>query len=170
TMIADTGNRRVIEVNSAQEIVWTKGDLNSPYHAVRLPHGNILVTLWGDHQVVEMDDLGRNIWSYGQIGYSGNEENQLFHPEFATRLENGHTLIADTQNHRVIEVDRDRRIVWQYGGASQFLGRIGRFGMQLNTPVACWRLGSGNTAVIHAGKNHAVELDPELNILWQYTL
>ncbi|MGE5706821.1 MAG: hypothetical protein ACM3YO_00675 [Bacteroidota bacterium] len=170
TMIADTGNRRIVEVNSAQEIIWTKGDLNSPAHAIRLPYGNVLVTLWGDHQVIELDDAGRIVWSYGQTGYAGKGENQLFHPEFATRLESGHTLIADTQNHRVLEVNRDRQIVWQYGGDPQFLGRIGRFGMQFNTPVSAWRLESGNTVVIHAGKNHAVELDPELNILWQHTL
>lgn len=170
TLIADTNNRRVLEVNSAGDVVWLKTELANPYYAIRLPGGRILVTLWGSHQIVELDDSGRVVWFYGQAGFAGHGPNQLFHPEFATRLENGNTLIADTQNHRVLEVNSERHVVWQYGGAPEFLGRIGRFGVQLNTPVACWRLPEGNTVVIHAGKNHAVELDPELNILWQYTL
>jgi uncharacterized protein (UPF0248 family) len=170
TLIADTNNRRVLEVNSAGDVLWLKTDLGSPYYAMRIPGGRILVTLWGEHQVVELDDAGRVIWSYGQSGFAGSGVNQLFHPEYAVRLDNGNTLIADTQNHRILEVTPDRQIFWQYGGAPEYLGRIGRFGVQLNTPVACYRLPEGNTIVIHAGKNHAVELDTDLNILWQYTL
>jgi len=169
-LIADFGNRRVLEVTVAGEVRWGREGFKGPCYASRLPSGHTLVCDWADHQVLEIDAKGAVVWSYGQSGYSGSGDNQLFHPEHAVRLENGHTLISDTQNHRVIEVDGDRRIVWQYGGAPEFLGRKGRFGMQFNTPVCAWRLPEGNTVVTHAGKNHVIELDAELNILWHFTL
>lgn len=169
-LIADFGNRRVIEVTVAGEVRWGREGFKGPCYASRLSSGNTLVTDWADHQVLEIDAKGAVVWSYGQSGYSGSGDNQLFHPEHAVRLENGHTLISDTQNHRVIEVDAERRIVWQYGGAPEYLGRKGRFGMQFNTPVYAWRLPEGTTVVTHAGKNHVIELDAELNILWHFTL
>jgi hypothetical protein len=169
-VIADFGNGRVLEVSNTQDVVACLNGFKSPAYAAKLPSGSFLVVDWGAHQLVECDARGKVLWSYGQAGFPGKGENQLFHPEFAWRLANGNTLIADTQNHRVIEVDPDRKLQWQYGGDPMYLGRKGRFGMQFNTPVAAWRLSDGHTLVFHAGKNHLLELDPELNILWHYTL
>ncbi|MNX97008.1 NHL repeat protein [compost metagenome] len=169
-LIADFGNRRVVEVTVAGDVRWGREGFKGPAYASRLPSGNTLVCDWADHQVLEIDPKGSVVWSFGQSGYGGPGANQLYHPEHAVRLENGNTLIADTQNHRVIEVSPAREIVWQYGGEPAFLGRKGRFGIQLNTPIVAWRLSEGTTLVVHAGKNHIVELDPELNILWHFTL
>lgn len=169
-LVADFGNHRVIEIALGGEVRWLREDFRGPVHATRLPNGHTLAVDWADHRVVELDPAGQLVWAFGQSGYSGSGPNQLFHPEHATRLENGHTLICDTQNHRVIEVSPAREIVWQYGGEAAFLGRKGRFGIQLNTPVAAWRLRDERTVVVHAGKNHIVELDAELNMLWHFTL
>jgi uncharacterized protein (UPF0248 family) len=168
-LIADTGNRRVIELDQGTDIRWQVEQLRGPVHATRLGQGHTLVVEWGGHRVVELDERGRPIWSYGQLDFSGTGTNQLFHPEFAVRLSSGNTLICDTQNHRVIEVSPDREVVWQYGGAG-FLGRKGRFGMQFNTPVSAYRLPDGQTLVHHAGKNHLVEVMPDLEISWHHTL
>lgn len=169
-LMADFGNHRVLETTIGGETRWTHEGLKGPCYASRLLTGNTLICDWADHQVLEVDPRGKVVWSYGQSGYGGSRENQLYHPEHAIRLENGNTLICDTQNHRVLEVGQERQIVWQYGGDPGLLGRKGRFGIQLNTPVLAWRLPEGNTVVVHAGKNHIVELDPNLNILWHFTL
>lgn len=169
-IVADTGNRRILEVNAAQECVWRKENLVAPVYAAKLPRGNVLLVDWGAHVVMEIDERGMPVWQYGQMGNNGKGPNQLFHPEHACRLENGNTLISDTQNHRIIEVSPDKQIVWQYGGEPHLLGRKGRFGMQMLTPVVAWRLPTGRTVVHHAGANHVVEVDPELNITWHYTL
>lgn len=169
-VIADFGNGRVLEVSNTQDVVACLNGFKGPAYAAKLPTGSFLVVDWGAHQLVECDEHGKVLWSYGQAGFPGKGENQLFHPEFAWRLASGNTLIVDTQNHRVIEVDPDRQRVWQYGGDPMYLGRKGRFGMQFNTPVAAWRLNSGNTMVFHAGNNHMLEIDPELNIVWHFTL
>ncbi|HEY9898166.1 MAG TPA: hypothetical protein V6D00_03185 [Pantanalinema sp.] len=169
-LIADFGNRRVVEVTVAGDVRWGREGFKGPSYASRLPSGNTLVCDWADHQVLEIDPRGTVVWSFGQSGFGGPGSNQLYHPEHAVRLENGNTLIADTQNHRVVEVSPAHEIVWQYGGDAAFLGRKGRFGIQLNTPIIAWRLSEGTTLVVHAGKNHVVELDAELNILWHFTL
>jgi hypothetical protein len=169
-LISDFGNRRVLEVSIGGDVRWQKDGLKGPCYASRLPSGTTLIVDWADHVVWEVDPAGRTVWSYGQSGYSGQGDNQLFHPEHATRLESGNTLICDTQNHRVVEVTLAREVVWQYGGDPALLGRKGRFGIQLNTPVVAWRLPSENTLVTHAGKNHVVELDPDRNIVWHFTL
>lgn len=169
-VIADFGNGRVVEVNNMQEIVAAMTSFRAPAYAAKLPTGRFLVVDWGAHAVIECDERGKVLWSYGQEGFPGKGPNQLYHPEFAWRLASGNTLIADTQNHRVIEVNPDRMIQWQYGGDPMYLGRKGRFGMQFNTPVAAWRLEGGNTMVFHAGNNHLLEIDPELNIVWHFTL
>ncbi|MBM3270441.1 MAG: PQQ-binding-like beta-propeller repeat protein [Candidatus Sericytochromatia bacterium] len=169
-LIADFGNRRIVEVNSAQESVWRKENLVAPVYAAKLPRGNALIVDWGAHVVMEVDERGMPVWQYGQMGNNGKGPNQLFHPEHACRLESGNTLICDTQNHRVIEVTPDKQIFWQYGGEPHLLGRKGRFGMQMLTPVVAWRLPTGRTMVHHAGANHVVEIDQELNITWHFTL
>lgn len=169
-LMADFGNQRVLETTVGGETRWTQEGLKGPCYASRLLTGNTLICDWAAHQVIEVAPKGKVVWSYGQSGYSGSRDNQLYHPEHAIRLENGNTLISDTQNHRVLEVNQEREVVWQYGGDPGLLGRKGRFGIQLNTPVLAWRLPEGNTIVVHAGKNHIVELDPNLNILWHFTL
>lgn len=169
-VIADFGNSRVLEVTNTQDVVACLNGFKGPAYAAKLATGTYLVVDWGAHQVLECDERGKPLWTYGQPGFPGKGENQLFHPEFAWRLANGNTLIADTQNHRVIEVTPARKVEWQYGGDPMYLGRKGRFGMQFNTPVAAWRLSSGNTMVFHAGNNHLLEIDSELNILWHFTL
>jgi hypothetical protein len=45
---------------------------------------------------------------------------------------------------------------------------VGRFGMQFVTPIAAWRLPNGHVVVQHAGKGHVVEVDKDLNILFQF--
>ncbi len=172
TLIADQSNRRVIEVTHGGEVAWaldaTQLKLQAPTYATMLTSGNLLVVDWGGHVVYEVTPQGKAVWSYGELGRSGDGVGCLFHPEHAARLPNGHTLIADTQNHRVIEVTPAGEIVWRYGGDPQHLPRVGRFGLQYLTPIAAWRLANGHVVVQHAGKGHVIEVDRDLNILFQF--
>jgi DNA-binding beta-propeller fold protein YncE len=172
TLIADQSNKRVIEVSMAGEIVWSfegaTQRLQAPTYATMLANGHLLIVDWGGHIVYEVTTKGKVVWSYGQFGASGADHGLLFHPEYAYRLPSGNTMIADTQNHRVVEVTPQGEIVWQYGGQPAYLPRVGRFGMQFVTPIAAWRLPNGHVVVQHAGKGHVVEVDKDLNILFQF--
>ncbi|MEB3284389.1 MAG: PQQ-binding-like beta-propeller repeat protein [Candidatus Sericytochromatia bacterium] len=172
TLIADQSNRRVIEVTPLGEVVWryegSAQKLLAPTYATKLPDGNLLLVDWGAHMVYEVSPDGRVVWSHGQLGRGDVDAQCLFHPEHATRLPGGNTLIADTQNHRVLEVTPQGEICWQYGGQPAYYPRVGRFGLQLLTPITAWKLPTGQVVVQHAGKGHVVEVESDLSISFQY--
>lgn len=172
TLIADQSNRRVIEVTPLGEVVWRyeggAQKLLAPTYVTKLLNGHLLVVDWGAHMVYEVALDGRIVWSHGQLGRGDADAQCLFHPEHATRLPSGNTLIADTQNHRVVEVTPAGEIAWQYGGTPACYPRVGRFGLQFLTPIAAWRLPTGQVVVQHAGKGHVVEVENDLSINFQY--
>ncbi|MEB3329035.1 MAG: hypothetical protein VKQ33_07370, partial [Candidatus Sericytochromatia bacterium] len=172
TLIADQSNRRVIEVSPGGEIVWRfEGGaqrLQAPTYATKLISGHLLVVDWGAHMVYEVSTDGRVVWSHGELGRASSDPRCLFHPEHAVRLPDGNTLVTDTQNHRVIEVSPAGEVVWQCGGVPARYPRVGRFGLNLLTPIAAWRLPSGQTVIQHAGKGHVVEVEPDLRITFQF--
>lgn len=172
TLIADQSNRRVIEVTPLGEVVWRyeggAQKLQAPTYATKLLNGHLLVVDWGAHMVYEVAPDGRVVWSHGQLGRGDADPHCLFHPEHATRLPGGNTLIADTQNHRVVEVTPEGEVAWQYGGTPAHYPRVGRFGLQFLTPIAAWRLPTGQVVVQHAGKGHVIEVEPDLSISFQY--
>lgn len=60
-----------------------------------LLNGRYLLTLGGNHRVIEIDNTGKLHW-----------EHSIRSPMSATRLRNGHTLIASSEERCVVEVDR----------------------------------------------------------------
>jgi outer membrane protein assembly factor BamB len=126
TMIAESGNSRIIEVNKAREIVKTiplqvtKPDAHRDTRMVRkLENGHYLVCHEGEGAVKEYDETGKVIWQYN-LDLNGRPRSNGHGPEGhgvevygAVRLPNGNTLIAGGNNNRVIEVSPDKKIVWQ---------------------------------------------------------
>ena len=126
TMIAESGNTRIIEVNKAGEIVKTiplKVKQPHPHRDTRmvrkLENGHYLVCHEGDGCVKEYDAEGKVVWQY-DLDLYGRPRSDGHGPEGhglevygAVRLENGNTLIAGGNNNRVIEVTPEKKIVWQ---------------------------------------------------------
>ncbi len=125
TMIAETGNRRIIEVSPEGTIlkeVPLKVDRPDPHRDTRLVrklrNGNYLVCHEGDGVVREYDGTGKVVWSYA-LDLNGRPRSPGHGPEGhgtevfgAVRLANGNTLIAGGNNNRVLEVDPTGKIVW----------------------------------------------------------
>jgi hypothetical protein len=125
TMIAETGNRRIIEVDGAGKIVHQiplTVDHLSPHSDTRmarkLDNGHYLVCHETDGVVREYDDGGKVVWSYaldldGRPRSAGHgpegHGNQVFG---AIRLPNGNTLIAAGNGNRIIEVNPGGKVVW----------------------------------------------------------
>jgi len=69
TLITDSGNNRVIEINSAGEIIWKYGSiigngfnqLNLPKSAIQLKNGNVLIADSGNNRVIEVDKKSKEI-------------------------------------------------------------------------------------------------------------
>ena len=65
TLIADTLNNRVIEVDAAGNIVWSfSTGLNYPRQVERLPNGNTLIADTKNNRAVEINRKGQVAWEY----------------------------------------------------------------------------------------------------------
>ena len=123
TMIAETGNKRIVEVDNGgivlREVPLTVDNPNShrDTRLVRkLDNGNYLVCHEADGTVREYDGTGKVVWQYkldlnGQERTPGHDGHgtEVFG---AIRLKNGNTLIAGGNNNRVFEVTPDGKTVW----------------------------------------------------------
>jgi hypothetical protein len=125
TMIAESGNRRIIEVDRPGKIVAEVPltvEHPDPHRDTRmarkLANGHYLVCHEGDGKVREYDRDGKVVWSYA-LDLAGRPRSPGHGPEGhgtevygAIRLANGNTLIAGGNNNRVIEVSPAGKIVW----------------------------------------------------------
>lgn len=123
TMIAETGNRRIVEVSRAGRILHEvpltvqRPDSHRDTRLVRKTRkGTYLVCHEGDGAIREYDSRGDVVWSYRldlndqprTPGHDGHGT-EVFG---VMRLKNGNTLVAGGNNNRVFEVDRLGRTVW----------------------------------------------------------
>ena len=88
TLITDSNNNRVLEVDSGGNTVWSYSTNNRagsvsaplPTRAVRLMNGNTLISDQYNMQVIEVDPSGNIVWSQGKVGVSGTSFNMLNGP------------------------------------------------------------------------------------------
>lgn len=125
TMIAESGNCRIIEVDADGKIVAEIPlEVKNPHPhrdtrmARKLDNGNYLVCHEADGTVREYDGKGKVVWSY-TLDLGGRPRSPGHGPEGhgtevfgAIRLDNGNTLIAGGNNNRVLEVDPKGKVVW----------------------------------------------------------
>lgn len=125
TLVAESGNRRLVEVDSAGRIVREIPltiDKPDPHRDTRLARklasGNYLVCHEGDGCVREYDPSGKVVWTY-QLDLAGRPRSPGHGPEGhgtevfgALRLASGNTLIACGNGNRVIEVTPEGKTVW----------------------------------------------------------
>jgi hypothetical protein len=158
TLISDTSNNRVFMVSQAGDITWTSDDwgggsgelsdgshLRYPNDAELLDSGHLLITDRNNDRVIEVDDAGQVVWSYGE----------LTRPHNGDRLADGNTLIANSEKNQVIEVSPVGEIMWSYGE-----------GDALNWPRDVDRLANGNTLIADSRHGRIIEVDPSGNVVW----
>ena len=123
TMIAETGNRRIIEVDKSGKIVHETPltvDNPSSHRDTRrvrmLDNGNYLACHEGDGTVREYEPSGKVVWSF-KLDLNGqprtpNHDGHGVEVFNALRLPSGNTLIGGGNNNRVFEVTPDGKTVW----------------------------------------------------------
>jgi hypothetical protein len=165
TMVAESGNRRIVEVDQAGNIIK-----EVPLHvenpqphrdtrlARKLDNGHYLVCHEGDGAVREYDSNGSVTWTYA-LDLAGRSRSPGHGPEghgtevfSALRLKNGNTLIGCGNGNRVIEVTPAGRIVWS-------IEQNELRGITLAWVTTLQLLPSGNLIV---GNTHAGETNPQL--------
>ncbi len=126
TLIAESGNRRLVEVDSEGKIVHEiplqvdHPDAHRDTRMVRkLEDGHYLVCHEGDGTVREYDGSGKVVWKY-VLDLAGRPRSPGHGPEGhgtevfgALRLPNKNTLIAAGNGNRVLEVTPEGKIVWE---------------------------------------------------------
>ena len=123
TMIAEAGNRRIIEVDAEDKIVKSiplvvdhPDAHRDTRRARKLPNGHYLVCHEGDGTIREYDDAGNVVWTYklelGDRPRTGGHDGHGVEVFSALRKPDGNTLIAGGNNNRVFEVDPSGKVVW----------------------------------------------------------
>jgi Mal s 1 allergenic protein-like len=163
TMVAESGNKRIVEVDQdgkiIREIPLTVNKPN-PHRDTRLvrklDNGHYLVCHEGDGMVREYDGKGKVVWSYeldlaGRPRTPGHEGHgaEVFG---AIRRDNGNTIIAGGNNNRVLEVNPKGEIVWS-------IDHDELPGIRLVWVTTLQLLPNGNLIV---GNCHAGEGNPQL--------
>jgi hypothetical protein len=176
TMIAETGNRRIIEVNGDGAIVCEVPlTVNKPNPhrdtrmARKLENGHYLVCHEGDGVVREYDSIGKVVWSYAldldnrppAPGHEGHGT-EVFG---AIRLPGGNTMIAAGNGNRVIEVTPEGKVVWK-------LGHDELPGIRLFWVTTLQLLPNGNLVVgnCHAGPDNPqlFEVTRDKQVVWTF--
>lgn len=125
TLIAESGNTRLIEVDRDDKIVKeiplivSKPNAHRDTRMVRkLDNGHYLVCHEGEGKVCEYDENGKVVWTYaldlaGRSRADGHGVEGHGTEVFgAIRLPNGNTMIAGGNNNRIFEVTPQGKTVW----------------------------------------------------------
>jgi WD40 repeat protein len=163
TMIAESGNKRIIEVDAQDRVVRSIPlvvDHPNPHRDTRrvrkLANGHYLVCHEADGTVREYDGAGKVVWSYkldlagrpATPGHGGHGT-EVFN---AIRLPDGNTLIAGGNNNRVIEVTPEGQVAWS-------IGHDELPGIKLAWVTSLQRRPNGNVIV---GNTHAGPENPQI--------
>ena len=165
TMVAESGNRRLVEVNQRGDVVKEVPlvvDKPDPHRDTRLArklaNGHYLVCHEGDGAVREYDSAGKVVWSY-KLDLAGRPRSPGHGPEghgtevfSAIRLASGNTLIGCGNGNRVIEVNSIGETVWS-------IEQNELPGITLAWVTTLQVLPSGNIII---GNTHAGESNPQL--------
>ena len=191
TLIVDSGNSRVIEVNSDKHILWcffTKQDdgvLNFiPIRALRRDPGNTII--FGDQLFVEVDKTGALIYLkyYESLPYSPEyqEENKKATPSrdiashvsklakeaakdyiFKNELEDIEIPLVNKNNNRIFIVNRAKQILWRLVEVEE------NHPLRLERPGFCELLENGYMLITDSDRHRVMEIYRQTKeITWQY--
>jgi hypothetical protein len=178
TLIAESGNSRLIEVDKQDKIVKEisltveKPNAHRDTRMVRkLDNGNYLVCQEAEGKVREYDGKGKIVWEYALDlndrprspghGVEGHGV-EVFG---AIRLKNGNTMIAGGNNNRVFEVTREGKIVWS-------IDQKELPGITFAWMTTLQQLPNGNLIIgnTHAGPDNPqlIEVTRDKKVVWQF--
>jgi hypothetical protein len=178
TMVAESGNRRIVEVDREGKIVreiQLTVDNPHPHHDTRLARklasGNYLVCHERDGKIREYDAEGKVVWTY-ELDLGGRPAAPGHGPEGhgtdvfgALRLPSGNTLVACGNGNRVIEVTPEGKTVWS-------VDQKDLPGITLAWVTTLQVLPSGNLIIgnCHAGSENPqlIEVTRDKQVVWKF--
>jgi len=160
TMIAESGNERVIVVNQKGEVVSEtplgEQGRGKTRQVEVLENGNFLVCAEQPGTVTEYQPDGSVVWEY-EIG------TRVYG---AIRLNNGNTLIGSGSGKSVVEVSPDKQVVWEIKET------VPGTNITLNWTACLKQLPNGHIIVdnCHAGPDNPqlFQLDKDRKVVWEF--
>lgn len=176
TMVSESGNARIIEVDKDDKIVHEIPmvvDHENSHRDTRLvrelKNGHYLACHEGDGVVREYDHEGKVVWSY-KLDLDGrpatdSHQGHGINCFDAVRLPNGDTLIACGNGNRVIEVNPAGEVVWKLGYTD--LPGIQFFWVTTLEVLPNGHIVIGNT---HAGPDNPqlIEVTKDKKVVWTF--
>ncbi|MFN8672278.1 MAG: carboxypeptidase regulatory-like domain-containing protein [Candidatus Sericytochromatia bacterium] len=183
-LVSLNGSKKVSEIKSTGETVWSFSTTGSIESATRTATGETLVSDGSSSKVVQggittnsfffsglkfpvwidsldgtsflvTDGLADKIIEFQHNSPVWSFSNGISRPRSSSYLNNGNILIADTGNKRIVEVSRDGKIVWT-------------FNKDLDKPTHALRLTNGNTLITDSGFSRVLEVNYENKVVWWY--
>ena len=106
---------QVVELDKDFKEIW-KYEIPSPWAAIRLKNGNMLITDEKDSLTREVNPKGETVWEFNCLTGLPAEHQFTSAPQSCTRLANGNTVFTSRgkggQGPQLIEVTRDKKVVW----------------------------------------------------------
>jgi outer membrane protein assembly factor BamB len=165
TVIADNGQRAVIELDEKNEEVWRFDVPNNNMRprptmrqVRRIANGNTLICASTEDEVLEVNPAKEIVWRY-----------KVPFPYLAVRLENGNTLISSGDGYGsprgwfIVEVDKEGKEVWKFGGEGAPEEEQVRF------PTGLVRMADGSTYFAEAQGNVIKHVSADKKIIRKIT-
>lgn len=171
-VIADSGNNRVVELDSSNHQVWSySSGLSSPGSAQRCSDGGVLICDTGNNRVLEVGSGNSIIWAVGDgtLGILNHPSSAFRIPDSAPEPHRGNTLICDTGNNRVMEVvsqpgsPNSGDYLWMIGGPNPLQDPV----PDLNHPSSAVYLDNGDVLIADTGNNRVIEVNPNNQVVWK---
>ena len=116
--------QKIVELKPDGTLLQTISVEGFPHAAIKLPNGNLLVTLGETGKVIELDNKQKIVWQLDQNEVLGNP---LRLPAGCQRLPNGNTIVCNYlpgpfmgKQPQAFEVTRDKKVVWEFADHAHF--------------------------------------------------
>jgi hypothetical protein len=143
-LISDMGNKRIIEVDKKNKIIWEYSqNMDKPSYSTRLTNGNTLITDSGYSRILEVSPDKKVFWWYSGITSQNNSNNNY---------KNGLDFSFPIDNKIKVNAQEE-----PYGNPEN----------NLLFPRQAIKLINGNILISDTGNNRIIEVSKEKKIVWQ---
>jgi len=159
-LVCDAGNRRVVELDPAGDVVWQYGEQVATRRWLSFPR-SVEVTAPGSYLIADTAN-NRVVEAAGGVlrVCAGTDRAGLFWPRCVRRLPSGHYLVADGRNSRILELDATGRVHRELTSVSLAGGTA------LGDPHDVRQLENGNLLVADASRDLVFEADWSGQVVW----
>jgi DNA-binding beta-propeller fold protein YncE len=125
--IADTGNSRIVQVNTDGKVINTfgkrtpegqlppaPGTFIEPWGIAVDEQGNVYVADTWNHRIQKFDPSGNFLLDWGNAGQPGNGTNGFWGPRGIAVGTNGRVYVTDTGNKRVLVFDTNGKFLLEF--------------------------------------------------------